>query len=465
MTHTQATPAPRRRVSSGAPRALERPTGRMLAPSTRRAPTGDVESPPIGPQIIRHEWVHRGSTDVVLLLVVGALVLIGLLAVYSGSALNSFFASASQNDLTYVTRQASGVVAGLLLMIFTSRFDYGHYRTRFIYVLLAAAYVLLAMTWIPALSTEVNGARRWISLFGFRFQPAEYAKIVTVMYLAYSISKKGETMTRFLDSFAFHGLVFGLMVLFLMRQPDLGSSVVICTMVAIMLFVGGARASFLMGFVGLGIVSVYAAIQSASYRMDRVTAWIDPWADPAESGYQLVNSYVALANGGLTGTGFGQGRGRLGYVPELYNDFVGALIGEEFGLVGIAFVAFLFVLFFWRGVLIAYRARDRFGFLLALGITTLITLQAVINLGVVTGMLPTKGLTLPFVSYGRSSLVLLLGAVGILLNIGQRNPDLRTERKQAKEESERELTARMKRHRVMERRRTRALKRVGHTDV
>lgn len=414
--------------------------------------SSDVAAPP---RAVEEELVERGPIDVVLVLVVSALVSIGLLAVYSGSALKSYFLSTNGDDLIYFRNQMTGAVLGSIGMIVTSRIDYSVYR-RFVYAFLAAAIGLLLLTAVPGFAVTVNGATRWIQFAGVRFQPAEFAKIVAVMYLAYSIAKKGPAMRNFVESFVGHGLVFGVFALLLMKQPDFGSTVVILTMVGVMLFVGGAKVSFLVAFAAGGLVAIYAAVQGASYRMSRVTAWMDPWADAGESGYQLVNSYVALASGGITGTGFGSGRGWLGYLPELYNDFVGAAIGEEFGLIGMGTIALLYVLFLWRGLTIALRARDRFGFLLAFGLTTLITLQATINLCVVTGLLPTKGLTLPFVSYGRSSLILLLLAVGILLNIGQANPDLHRERCDARAEREERASRARKEERVATRRRRRA---------
>ncbi len=412
--------------------------------------------------VVEIELVERGPVDALMIAVVCALVAIGLLCVYSGSALKSYFLSSNADDTIYLMRQASGAVAGLVAMVVASRIDYSVYQ-KLAYPLLIAAWVLLLGTLVPGVGVEVNGASRWVALGPIRFQPGELAKIAAVIYLAYSISKKGEHIRRFLESFVGHGVVFAAMVVLLLQQPDLGTSVVLFAMLGLMLFVGGARMEFLVGLAGLLLVGGYWAITTAEYRMDRVNAWLDPWSNASDTGYQLVNSYIALASGGLTGTGFGQGRGWLGYVPELYNDFVAAAIGEEFGLVGMATLVILYVVFFWRGMVIALRARDRFGYLLAFGLTTLITLQAAINLCVVTGLFPTKGLTLPFVSYGRSSLVLLLFAVGILLNISQQNPDLRREAREAREARVRRDSREMKVRRVDERRRSRARAQVtGH---
>lgn len=366
------------------------------------------------------EVYARGQIDVTLLFVTACLVSLGLLAVYNGSAIKGYFLDEG-NDLHYFRKQAEGAVAGTVALLLACRIDYRIYQRR-VYWLVGITLVALGLTLSP-LGNEVNGAQRWLDIGGMSFQPAELAKVVTVVYLAYSIAKKGTAMKNIVESFVAHGLVFSPFVLLLMMQPDLGSSIVICTMVGLMLYVGGARISYMFGFVGVGVVGLYSAIAGRAYRMDRITAWLDPWQDADGVGYHLVNSYVALARGGATGTGFGEGGGRLGYIPELYNDFVAASVGEEFGLVGMGALAILYVLFVWRGMAISRGAADTFGAYLAFGITMLTGVQAAINLCVVTGVLPTKGLTLPFVSYGRSSLILLLGAVGVLLNIAQANPD------------------------------------------
>lgn len=412
--------------------------------------------------VVEVELVERGPVDAIMIAVVCALVAIGLLAVYSGSALKSFYLSSDGNDTIYLMRQASGAVLGLGAMLVASRIDYSIYQ-KLAYPLLIVSWLLLLGTLVPGLGREFNGATRWIDVGPVTIQPGEIVKISAIIYLAYSISKKGEHIRRFLESFVGHGVVFASFVFLLLQQPDLGTSVVLFAMLGLMLFVGGARMEFLLGLAGLLVVGGYWAITTAEYRMDRINAWLDPWSNASDTGYQLVNSYIALASGGLDGTGLGQGRGWLGYVPELYNDFVAVAIGEEFGLVGMATLVLLYVVFFWRGIVIALRARDRFGYLLAFGLTTLITLQAAINLCVVTGLFPTKGLTLPFVSSGRSSLLLLMFAVGVLLNISQQNPDLRREAREAREARSRRDSREMKVRRVDERRRSRARAQVtGH---
>jgi len=395
-------------------------------------PLTTIDTEAEAPALVDESWrvdasgvarMRRGPIDIVLLTLVGALVGIGLVAVYAGSAYQGLGAASMDADLSDFRRQAQGALLGFAAMLVTSRLDYRWY-SRNIYLVLIPAYILLALVVATPLGETVKGATRWLAIGPLRLQPAEYAKIAIVLYLAYSIAKKGDGIKKLLDSFVWHTLVVAGMVVLLYPQPDFGSSVVIALMMIAMLFVGGARLSVLIaGGVVAAVLAVWAVLAEA-YRMDRIESWLNPWAYADTTGYQLTSSYVALASGGTTGTGVSAGRGWLGYVPELYNDFVAVLIGEAFGLVGMGILLILYVLLFWRGIRIAVRARDELGMLMAFGISTLIALQAAINLAVVTGLFPTKGLTLPFVSYGRSSLVLLLASIGILLNIAQRNPDL-----------------------------------------
>jgi cell division protein FtsW len=365
--------------------------------------------------------LRRGPIDVPLLAVALVLTSLGIVMVFSAS---SIVAQARYNNPHYfLDRQIVGVAIGLVAMLVALRVDYRWYR-RMTYPLLAVAFGLLAAVFVPGLGDVSGGARRWLLIGGARFQPAELAKIVAVFYLAYSISKKEAQMRSFTLAFIPHVLVIGGFVVLLLPQPDFGSSAILMTMMGLMLFLGGARISYLLAMVlGAGFLA-YDAIVSSSYRLERIQAFLNPGSDRQGDGWQISESYLALGSGGTTGQGLGEGHFKLGWVPELWNDFIATIIGHELGYVGIGIVVSLFLLFMWRGVRVALRARDNYGSFLALGLTALITLQAATNLGVVTGLLPTKGLTLPFVSYGRSSIVILLFCVGVLLNISQRNDDL-----------------------------------------
>ena len=324
-------------------------------------------------------------------------------------------------------------------MVAGMRIDYRWYR-RLIYPILAVNFLLLALIFVPGLGVKVGFARRWLQFAGIRFQPAELAKVVAVVYLAYSISKKQDLMSSFTLAFVPHLLVIGGMVALLLPQPDFGSSAILLVTLGMMLFLGGAKVGYLVAFLTAGGVFAWDAVTSSSYRMERIQVFLNPEAHSTGAGWQITESLLALGSGGLTGRGLGEGHLKLGYVPELWNDFIATIIGHELGMVGLAVVSALFLLFLWRGVRISMRANDAFGNYLAFGLTALIALQAATNLCVVTGLLPTKGLTLPFVSYGRSSILLCLFSVGVLLNISQNNDDLHAEYLETKEQerSERE---------------------------
>jgi cell division protein FtsW len=277
-------------------------------------------------------------------------------------------------------------------------------------------------------------------------------KITVVMYLAYSVSKKGELMERFSVGFIPHLGVVGVMVSLLMLQPDFGSSVILLSMMGLMLFVSGARLFYLGLFGMLGLTGAYFAIIGSEYRMKRVLAFLDPWSYRTDIGYQISESLIAIGSGGLTGKGLGNGHGKLGYVPELWNDFIGTIVAEELGVVGIVVLASMFCVLVWRGLRIAMRAEDDFGRYLAFGITALFGLQAGANLFVVTGLAPTKGLTLPFVSFGGSSMIMALFGIGVLLNISRNAPDVWEEGREERETVREERRWDKKRQRILKKR-------------
>ncbi len=387
--------------------------------------------------------------DRVLLATVCALVGYGLVMLYSSSAVVS--ADQFDNQFHHLVSQIWKVGLGLVAMTGAAAIHYRWYR-RLVYWILAGTVLLLGVVLIPGVGVVQNGARRWISMGGLTLQPAEIAKVVVVIFLAYSISKKGEKMTKFTIGFIPHLLIVGLMVGLLLMQPDFGSSVILVTMMGIMLFVSGARLLYLSGFGILGLVGAYYVVASSPYRRERILAFLDPWQYRDDIGYQISESLIAIGSGGLTGRGLGNGKSKLGYVPELWNDFIGTIVAEELGLLGIVVLVGLFVVLVWRGFRIAFRAKDAFGMYLAFGLTTLIGMQAATNLCVVTGLLPTKGLTLPFFSLGGSSIIMTLFAVGVLLNISKRQPDLWERTREERERRRRKQRWEKKRDRILDRR-------------
>ncbi len=387
--------------------------------------------------------------DSLLVATVFALIAYGLVMLYSSSAVMSAEEFGDQFHL--LLSQSWKVGLGIAVMLVASTVHYRWYR-RLVYPLLGLTLVLMAIVLVPGVGVVQNGARRWFSIAGVSIQPAEVAKVVLVVFLAYSISKKGEKMTKFTIGFVPHIVIVGAMVGLLLMQPDFGSSVILVTMMGIMLFVSGARLVYLSGFGILGLVGMYYVIASSQYRRERILAFLDPFQYREDIGYQVSESLIAIGSAGVTGRGLGEGTSKLGYVPELWNDFIATIVAEELGLLGIVVLVGLFGVFVWRGFRIAFRARDEFGTYLAFGLTTLIGMQASANLCVVTGLLPTKGLTLPFFSLGGSSVIMTLFAVGVLLNISKRQPDRWEQTREQRERRRRQKRWEKKRERILERR-------------
>jgi cell division protein FtsW len=352
--------------------------------------------------------------DWLLLLVVLVLAAGGAVMVYSASALTAL--RQHQDEFYFLARQGVAFVIGLLMLIIPLRMGYRRLAA-FAYPLLAASLVLLVAVLIPGVGRMAGGARRWIPLGFVNFQPAELAKVVLVLYLAHSLARKRDKVKLFSIGFLPHVLVTGLMVVLCLAERDMGTGVIMLLVLFTMLFAAGARISYLVGALLLAIPVGWKLIASTPYRKERWLAYLDPWGHRNGTGFQLVESLLGIGNGGWLGQGLGQGKGKLGYLPAAHTDFIAAVIAEETGLLGIAILLLLYAVLVWRGFRAARRAVEPFGTYLALGLTTLFGAQALVNLSVVFGLLPTKGLTLPFVSYGGSSLMTLLGAAGILLSV------------------------------------------------
>jgi cell division protein FtsW len=352
--------------------------------------------------------------DPILLLSTLILVGFGVVMVYSAS-----FAVADQrlgDPYHFLKKQAIAAGLGIVLLLLAARMNYHLWQTLSLPLLLASL-VLLGVLIVPGMRHEIGGSSRWLKLASFSFQPSELAKLALVIYLARSLTRKEGRVKEFTVGFLPHLIILGVMFLLVLRQPDFGAGILFAALVFIMLFAGGTRLVFLAGTLGAVVpVLVYLACR-ADYRWERMVAFWNPWKDPGRSGFQIIQSFLAFGAGKVFGVGLGEGRQKLFYLPEVHTDFIFSVIGEELGLVGVSILIALFVLLVIRGFQICYRARDLFGTYLALGITVLIAIQALLNMGVVTGLLPTKGSTLPFISYGGTSLMVNLMAVGILLNI------------------------------------------------
>lgn len=361
--------------------------------------------------------VRERGIDLVLLSAIMALVAIGTIEVYSASAV---YAARSMGSSThFLFRHLVYIGLGLGAMWFAARTDFSRLR-RHTYLLLVAA--LLLLVGVLVVGTRVGGARRWYHLGPLSFQPVELAKLALVVYLAQSLAKKQEKVRTFTVGFLPHLVVCGVMMTLLLEQPDLGSSLILGATTLILLFVAGTRLSYILIAVLAAAPVVYHAIVGTPWRLRRMIAFLDPWQFREGVGYQITESLISIGSGGLWGLGLGDGKQRLFYMPEAHTDFIMSNIGEELGFVGFATVLLLYAIILWRGVRAALAARDTFGTYLAFGLTSIFALQALVNTGVVLGALPAKGLTLPFVSYGGTSLVMSMFFAGVILNISTRAP-------------------------------------------
>ncbi len=356
----------------------------------------------------------RSRFDPLLLGSVLALTALGLVMVYSASAVS---AQEKLGDAFHFFRRQL-LAAGLGLGGMALAMKLGYRRlARLAYPLLIVGVLLLVLVLIPGVGTVAGGARRWLRFPGISIQPAEIAKLVWVIYLSYSLAKKREKVATFSVGFLPHILVAGLLVGLCMLQPDFGSSVSLLFMLFVLLFAAGTKLSYLFGSILVALPFGYHVIASSPYRWKRVLAFLEPWKYRDGIGYQLTESIMSVGSGGLTGLGLGEGRQKLFFLPEAHTDFIFSIIGEELGLLGVVLVISLYAVVIWRGIRAAMNASEPFGTYLALGVTSLIGFHATVNMGVAMGLLPTKGLTLPFISYGGTSLIMMLGASGVLLSV------------------------------------------------
>jgi cell division protein FtsW len=356
-----------------------------------------------------------GGYDIRLLFPVLFLVGIGIVMVYSASsalALKKFGSSTF-----FLRRQGLFALVGLVALVVGRHVPYRWWRP-LSYPLLGTALGLLAAVLLTPLGHAAGGAARWLKLGGFTLQPAEVARFALVVYLAYSMSKKQERIHEFGIGFVPHVLALALVALPILLQPDFGSVVILTLITGLMMFIAGVPLRYLaLSAAAAAPLGAYLLV-GAEYRLKRLMSFLDPWQYQTAEGYQIIHSLMAFGSGGLWGAGIGKSLQKLFYLPEPHTDFIFSVVGEEFGLAGVMLVVSLYGVIIWKGMAIARRCPDPFGALLAMGVTLAIGLQAGINMGVALGLLPTKGLTLPFLSYGGTALVMNMAEVGILMNIG-----------------------------------------------
>lgn len=355
------------------------------------------------------------SYDLVLVVVVLALTLLGIAMVYSASGIKAL--DALDDPRYFLGWQSLWAALGLIGMVAATRLDYHRYRTLAL-PLLAVAIVMLAAVIVPGVGTSVNGAARWLRAGPVGLQPAEFAKLALILYLAFWLGARRDRIERAGTAIGFL-VVTGLVGALVFAEPDLGTAIVIWAIALAMYFAAGARLWMFAALASLSGVLALAGALAHPERVERLMTFIDPWKDPRDAGYQAIQALYGLALGGVSGEGLGAGREKFGFLPFPYTDSIFAILGDELGLIGTLAVIMLFLVLAYRGVRIALRAPDAMGALIATGVTTWLVFQAWVNMAVVASLIPLTGITLPFISYGGSSLCVGLIAVGILLNVGR----------------------------------------------
>jgi cell division protein FtsW len=356
------------------------------------------------------------TPDLPLFAVVVTLVCVGVVMVYSASAIVA--ADRFHDPFFFLKKQLFWAVLGLGCLWVGMLLDY-RWLERLVIPLLVVSFALLVLVLVPPFGQSINGTRRWFHVGPVSFQPVELAKFSLVLYLASFLSRRQEVVARFVEGLLPILLVAGGMAALTLLQPDLGNSLALIIMTLALAYMAGARVQHMAGIAACALPVVIAAIAMKPYRWRRMVAFMNPWDDPQGSGFQIIQSFLALGSGGWLGVGLGDSKQKLFYLPEPYTDFICAIIGEELGLVGATAIVALFALLIWRGLRAGLRAPDAFGAYLGLGLTIMLATQTLVNLGVVTGALPTKGLPLPFISFGGSALLMTLFSAGVLLNISQ----------------------------------------------
>lgn len=358
----------------------------------------------------------RRAPDVWLLISILSLLAIGMVMVYSAGSVLGFHDYG--DSFYFVKRQLLFAVLGLVAMFFMMNFDYRRLR-QYAKLGLFICFGLLVIVLIPGIGAVRGGARSWLGISSFGIQPSEFMKLGMILFLSYWLSRDQYDITHLtkglLPPLGISALAFGL----IMMQPDLGTGTVMMGAALLIIFTAGASFKHLAGLALMGVAGFVGLVLAAPYRLQRITAFLDPWSDPLGKGYQIIQSLYAIGPGGLAGLGLGMSRQKYSYVPEPQTDFIFSILAEELGFIGGALVILLFLILVWRGMRVALTLDDKFGSFLAVGIVGMVAIQVIINIGVVIGLMPVTGITLPLISYGGSSLTLMLTALGILLNLSR----------------------------------------------
>jgi cell division protein FtsW len=370
------------------------------------------------PRPVRHPGEMRWETRL-LGMVTAALLVFGVAATYGAASLVTL--QGQNAGMGFALRQLSGAVVGGALLLLASRLDYYRWR-QLAWPLLLLTLIFLLIPLLPftrSIAPSVNGARRWIDVGPINFQPSEVARLVVVIWCAMLASKKGQQVREFKKGVLPFLLILGLVAILILLEPNLSMATLVALLGGLVLFTSGAKIGHFALVAGLGMILVFQQIRDAQYRLARLLTFLNPGDATTEAGFQIHQSLVGIGSGQLFGVGFGEGQQKLGYLPYAYSDFLFSTIGEEWGFLGILVVVSLFAMFCWLGFRIARTAADPFGQYLAVGLTATIGLTAFMHMAVSLGLIPTTGLTLPFMSYGRSSQVISLLGTGILINVGR----------------------------------------------
>jgi cell division protein FtsW len=359
----------------------------------------------------------KRKPDYPLLTAVGILVPLGLVMVYSASFVDAFTTHGSQ--LFYTLRQLTGVVLGTIGLLVAQRIDYRVWRTYSVQLIAATLFLLLLVLILPTSITEVNAARQWIRFGPFSMQPSEIAKLAMIIYFADWLSRRGQRLDNVSYGLIPFAVMLGVVCGLVMLEGDLGTTIILILIAGVVYFTAGANLIHILAASAVAAGAFWAMIKIAPFRQGRIAAWLDPFSDYLGAGWQPVHGLYALGSGGLLGVGLGQGRQKFLWLSQAHTDAIFAVVGEELGLLGTLFVVGCFLVIAYRGLRIAARAPEPFAALLATGLTGWLVFQALVNIAVVTTLLPFTGLTLPFISYGSTSLIMCMVATGILLSISR----------------------------------------------
>lgn len=348
------------------------------------------------------------------------LLFIGIVMVYSSSSYYALYEK--DNSDFFFIKEIIWAIVGICGMLVTMSIDYHIYKKWTPYLVM---FTFLALVLVLFLGANLNGATRWIRIGHLSFQPSELAKYVLVLYLALLIDRRKDKIKKFKEGTIFYLAIAASFAVLILAGKNLSITAIVMMVAVVMIYVGGGKLIHILSFVPVGVTVLGFLIYLQPYRLDRFTTFLDPWADTSDKSYQLIQSFYALGSGGVLGSGLGNSKQKALFMPEPHNDFIFAIIGEELGLIGCIAIIILFMFIVIKGVSIAIKARDNYGFLISIGIVSVIAIQAIINIAVVTGSMPVTGVPMPFISYGGTSLVFNLGAIGILLNISRQSKEER----------------------------------------